>query len=136
MRAAAHTQAPVQGFLLPDLQPPPDTPCRFAVMGLLRDQAKVYVSGNRVLIEVVVMQHLQQHPEARHVVAAWVYPWMGDLLSTEKAARALAARMAAHAEVVVTGSALYPGTYHGTPVSLLDSVGGIALASELHPRLS
>ena len=133
MRAAAE---PEQACLLPELAIPPDTPARFAVMGKLRDPARVFVSAGRVLLEVVITQHLQQHHDARHVLAIWVYPNLGDLVDTERAARALAARMPSHTEVVATGSALYPGSFHGMPVNLLDHVAGIAPVAQLLPTLN
>ena len=121
-----------QASLLPELVIPADQPARFAVMGKLRDPAKVFVSGARVLVEVVITQFLRGNPDARHVLAIWVYPDLGDLHETERAARELAARMPSHTEVVATGSALYPGTWHGTPVNLLDDVAGIAPAAQLN----
>jgi hypothetical protein len=85
-----------------------------------------------VLVEVLITQFLRGNPDARHVLAIWPYPDLGDLLETERAARQLAARMPARTEVVATGSALYPGTWHGTPVNLLDDVAGIAPTAQIN----
>lgn len=120
-----------QACLLPELAPPPDQPdqpARFAVMGLLRDRAKVYPQPDgSVLLQVVITQSLSRHPDARHVLATYRYPALGCPATTLLAAKTKAADMGIGAEVVALGSALYPGEYHAEPVLVLAEVAGIAL---------
>lgn len=117
-----------QACLLPELAPPPDQPARFAVLGLLRDAARVYPQPNgAVLLQVVITQSLARRPEACHVLATFHYPDMGCPATTALAAKTRAASMPAGAEVVALGSALYPAEYHGEPMLVLADVAGIAL---------
>lgn len=114
--------------------PEPDQPARFAVMGLLRQAARTYAcTGGAVVLEVLVRQHLQMHPDARDVLVRYRYPDQGCPNTTALVASNKAARMPAGAEVVCSGSALYPGHYHGAPVTVLDDVRGIELVAELLP---
>lgn len=113
---------------LPGFEPPPDQPARFAVMGLLRDPAKVYPQPNgSVLLQVVITQHLAAHPEARCVLATYRYPDLGCAAATMQSAKSKAAQLPAGAEVVALGSALYPGEYRGEPFMVLAEVAGITL---------
>jgi hypothetical protein len=115
---------------LPGFEPPPDQPARFAVMGLLRDQAKVYPQPNgSVLLQVVINQHLAAHPEARCVLATYRYPALGCPAATVQSAKSKAAQLPAGTEVVAVGSALYPGEYLGEPFMVLADVAGITLQS-------
>ncbi len=133
----APTQTPAadkQACLLPELAPPADQPARFAVMGLLRERARVYTQPNgRVQLQVCITQHLAAHPAARPVLATYAFPDLGCPNTTALAARAKAAAMVAGAEVVALGSALYPGEYHGEPFLVLADVAGIALQSPPPP---
>ena len=113
---------------LPGFGPPPDQPARFAVMGLLRDPAKVYPQpGGSVLLQVVITQALAAHPEARCVLATYRYPALGCPAATLQSAKSKAAHLVAGAEVVALGSALYPGEYLGEPFMVLAEVAGITL---------
>lgn len=124
-----------QACLLPELAPPPDQPARFAVMGVLRDRAKVYPQpGGQVLLQVVITQSLSAHPDARHVLATYRYPDMGCPATTLLAAKTKAADMVIGAEVIALGSALFPGEYHGEPFMVLADVAGIALQSPAPAR--
>jgi len=117
-----------QTSLLPELAPPPDQPARFAVLGVLRDRAKVYPQPNgRVLLQVVITQSLTAHPEARHVLATYIYPASACNATTLLHAQTKAAGMRIGTEVVALGGALYPGEYHGEDVLVLADVAGIAL---------
>ena len=128
MHAAA--QQPLLPELAPPL-PPPDQVPRFAVWGLLEEDARVFTSHGFVHLQVLVAQHLQAHPEARHVLATYVYPDHGTPQATEIAAHSAARRMRTRSEVIVSGQALVPGTYAGKPVSRLLEVRGIRLADEV-----
>lgn len=124
-----------QACLLPELAPPPDQPARFAVMGLLRDRAKVYPQPDgSVLLQVVITQSLSAHPEARHVLATYRYPALGCPATTLLAAKTKAADMGIGAEVVALGSALFPGEYHAEPFMVLADVAGIALQNPAPAR--
>ena len=122
---------------LPGFEPPPDQPARFAVMGLLRDPAKVYPQPNgSVLLQVVITQSLAAHPEARCVLATYRYPDLGCPAATMQSAKSKAVPLVAGAEVVALGSALFPGEYLGEPLLVLADVAGIALQhpAPAHPR--
>ena len=124
-----------QACLLPELAPPPDQPARFAVMGVLRDRAKVYPQPDgSVLLQVVITQSLSRHPDARHVLATYCYPGRDCPATTLMAAKTKAADMVIGAEVVALGSALFPGEYHTEPVLVLADVAGIALQSPAPAR--
>lgn len=115
---------------LPGFEPPPDQPARFAVMGLLRDPAKVYPQPcGSVLLQVVITQHLAAHPEACCVLATYRYPALGCPAATVQSAKSKAAQLLAGAEVVALGSALFPGEYQGEPFMVLAEVAGITLQS-------
>lgn len=111
--------------------PEPDQPARFAVMGLLRQAARTYsCTGGAVVLEVLITQHLQLHPEARHVLARLRYPDCGAPNATMHAAHSKARRLPAGAEVVCVGGALYGGRYQGEPVTVLDDVRAIELHAD------
>lgn len=113
---------------LPGFDLPPDQPARFAVLGLLRDPAKVFPQPNgSVLLQVVITQHLAAHPEAHCVLATYRYPVLGCATATLQNAKSRAAQLVAGAEVVALGSALFPGEYLGEPVLVLADVAGITL---------
>lgn len=113
---------------LPGFEPPADQPARFAVMGLLRDPAKVYPQPNgSVLLQVVITQSLAAHPDARCVLATYRYPDLGCPAATMQSAKSKAAPLVAGAEVVAVGSALFPGEYLGEPLLVLAEVAGITL---------
>lgn len=113
---------------LPGFERPADQPARFAVLGLLRDAARVYLHpGGSVLLQVVITQSLASHPEARCVLATYRYPDLGFPAATMQSAKSKAAHMVPGAEVVAMGSALYPGEYLGEPFMVLAEVAGITL---------
>lgn len=120
---------------LPGFEPPPDQPARFAVMGLLRDPAKVYPQPNgSVLLQVVITQSLAAHPEARCVLATYRYPDLGCPFATMQSAKSKAAQLPANAEVVAVGSALFPGEYLGELFMVLADVAGITLQNPAPAR--
>lgn len=118
--------------------PVPDQPARFAVMGLLAQHARVWVSpGGAVLLQVLIAQHLQAHPEARHVLATLnVGSDSADSNAMADRAEALAARLRRGTEVVATGGAMLPGEYHGDPVNVLHDVRSVLPAEDVRqPQL-
>jgi len=130
--SALHHQELHQAALLPELAPPADQPARFAVWGLLDQDAHVFVARDgTVQIQVVVRQHLQSFPEASHVLATYTHPPLDSVQATELAAHAMARRMRTCAEVVVTGSGLVPGVHRGRCVSVLLEVRGLCLAPDI-----
>ena len=130
MQAAASTQDALPGLALPMVTVPPDQPARFAVWGLLDEDAHVYVQQGRVHLQVLVAQHLQRHPQARHVLATYVYPDTGTPAATELAAHSRARAMRCRTEVVISGQALVPGVHAGRPINVLHDVVAIRLADE------
>jgi hypothetical protein len=114
-----------------ELWAPREQPARFAVWGLLDEDAHVYVQAGRVHLLVVVAQHLQRHPEAQHVVADYVYPDDGrPLAAIELDAEGRARLMRCRTEVVVSGQVLVPSIWRGSPCSRLVDVLSIRLADE------
>jgi hypothetical protein len=133
MSAAALAEQPT----LAGIEPPPlaEQPVHFAVMGLLREDARVFARpGCITVLRVVVAQHLQQHPEARHIVADYVYPDLGCPNATAAAAHDKAGRLAMHDEVVLRGTGLEPCLLHGERVLRLIHCIGIERADSINPQ--
>lgn len=114
------------GMQLPDHLP--DLPARFAIWGLLHEDARVYTQHGRVCLQVLVAQQLHQHPDACPVLATYIYPDTGTPQATEMAAKSRAHQLRTHAEVIVSGEVLLPGLYHGRAVNVLHDVRGITPA--------
>jgi len=135
MHATTHSAGPAQAALLPELQAPPpapELPIRLAVWGLLLEDAHVYSSTDGTThLQVLVAQHLQRHPEARHILATLHCPDQGCPATTALAAHSKAQRLRAGVEVVVSGEGLAPGHHRGDPVNVLCRVRAIALAADL-----
>ena len=113
------------------LAPPPDLLPRFAVWGLLDEDARVFAAAGSVKVQVVVRQHLQAFPEAYHVLAVFTYPPAQSLAATEIAAHEFARALRTCAEVVVTGAGLVPGVHRGRCVSVLLDCKCLALAPDI-----
>jgi hypothetical protein len=129
-RTATPTAPPaamLQGQLM--LQPP-DQVARLGVWGLLEEDARVFSEHGHTYLQVLVAQHLKDHPQALHIQATYVYPDTGTPAATEIAARARAQQLHTRTEVVVTGEALVPGHHRGRPVHVLKHVVSIRLAAE------
>ncbi len=130
-----HFQEPLLSNTVQTPAPPPDQPARFAVMGLLREPARTYTrTDGRTVLEVVITQHLQGLPEARHVLARYLYPDHGCPATTAMVAARKVRGMPAGTEVVALGGALYTGQHRGQPVTVLGHVRGIEPAAALQPR--
>lgn len=108
-------------------------PLHVAVKGTITSQATVRQdSHGAVLLEVVLHQHVEHHPQALPLYAAQVIDegTPGDSLDR---ARLLAARLPHGTEVVALGRGLEPGHHCRAPVLRLLHTIGITRADAINP---
>ncbi|MCR5864674.1 hypothetical protein [Aquincola sp. J276] len=116
--------------------PAPEAVLEVCVAGLLRAPAAVFYRGGHTIVRLVVAQHLQRHPEARHVYADFEYPAAGDDNATHIAAVTRASEFQAGTETLLRGTGLVPSTLHGEPVlRLLDCTAFCRIERTLHPTI-
>jgi hypothetical protein len=130
MTAATNQATTNQAALQQPTRPREQRP-RLAIWGLLDEAAHIFVQNGRVHLQVVLAQHLQQHREARRILATLAYPEGADIQATELQAQAVAHGMRTRTEVVVVGSGLFPTLHCGQPVNQLESVQSIRLAADV-----
>ena len=68
------------------------------------------------LVEVLLQQHIEHHPQAAPLFAALAMPDLGSVASRFDAARTIAQHLPAGTLAIVTGQGLEPGHQAGQPV--------------------
>jgi hypothetical protein len=122
---SAPVQPPVQALL------DAGQPLRIAVQGLAQADAVVRdTTRGFVVVEVLLLQHIEHHPQATPLLATWLVPDMGSYALTHERARAAANQIKRGTHVIALGRGLETGRYHGEPVlRVLDTQG----FSTVHP---
>jgi hypothetical protein len=108
-------------------------PLKLCVRGHLAAPARLIDDPQhlgRVLLEVVLHQHVDRHPRAVPLVAVWAYPDFIRLPTAYARALALAQRLPEGTETLVLGRGLETGHHHGEPCLRVIDVMGIRPASE------
>lgn len=97
---------------------------KFGVWGVLqRDALLFHTADRRPHLQVLIGQHVEGCPDARHVLATVVYPATSD---GEQLAHDMAAALHAGTAVLCTGTGLAPDTWRGEPVLRLIHCIGVA----------
>lgn len=93
----------------------PDAPLAVVIAGMLQGPPSVFSRNGQIVVRLIVRQHLQACPDARNVVADYVYPDHGCPNATHAAAASSTAGYATHTEVLLRGDGIAPTTLHGEP---------------------
>lgn len=130
MTAVAERQASLDG--IPDVQAParPVPELRAGIIGHLLQHAAArdHVNG-QVFVEVLLEQHVEHHPRALPVFAAFPYPDQGCVDATLSGARRKALQMPAGTEVMLVGRGLEIGRYSGRDVLRVLHVDALDITS-------
>jgi hypothetical protein len=151
MNDAAQATLPDVDTAPPQTSAPPrgnrhDTLCRHldegeplqgALGGLLAEGARLLTDsddGTRVIVQVLVQQHVALHPQVWPLLAEWHYPnHCGPAVALQRAV-ALVARLPAGTEVVVCGRGVEAWHHAGKPCLRLMDTRGIAPRQDLEPQ--
>lgn len=111
-------------------------PIKCVFMGRLAEHARLVddTSGQgRVLLQVLLHQHIVRHPQAWPVLAVWDYPRELGLAYALDRATALVQHLTAGADVVVLGRGVEAYHHHGEPCLRVLQVLGLKLEQALRP---
>jgi len=111
-------------------------PIKCVFMGRLAEHARLLddTSGDgRVLLQVVLHQHVVRHPQAWPVLAVWDYPRELGQAHALARATALMHQLTEGVDVIVLGRGVEAHHHHGEPCLRVLQVLGLKLEQALRP---